>query len=123
MRSSTDRRRGGIVIPFKASKRISSMAKILGVNLGRHNDSSLVTPLPTSCYLIEKGCDIMEEKYLLIYFFNYFKNILNTWKLSFNILKQRLSGNAQECTITVTDLSLQNLVATPDLLVIFTASF
>ena len=43
------------MIPSKYSKRISSMATILGVHLVVHNDSSLVTLLPISCYLTEEG--------------------------------------------------------------------
>ena len=78
-----------------------------------HNDSSLVSPIPTFCYLIEKQ---------LTYFFNYFKSILNTWKLSSNILKQGLGECAQDSTTTVTELYFQNLAATQDLLTIFKAS-
>ena len=31
-------------------------ATILGVQLVGHNDSSLVTPVQTSCYMVEKRC-------------------------------------------------------------------
>ena len=60
----------------------------------------------------------------LLIFFNYFKSILNTWKLSSNILKQILSECVKKCTAAVTDIYLfQNLAATPNFLfVIFVAS-
>ena len=42
------------------------MATVLGIHLVGHNDSSSVTPLPASCYLIEKRCNIFEEKICLL---------------------------------------------------------
>ena len=59
-----------------------------------NNESSLVTTLQTSCYLIEKGYNILEEKNNILIYLTISRVSPNAWKLSSNILKQRSSACA-----------------------------